>query len=75
MKKLFDEETGNFLYELFEEGDEQKTYSISVSSDKESSFVHDITTIYEKAYEIYESLIRNYVSPLHMEYIITDMIP
>ena len=35
MKKLFEEETGNFLYELFEEGDEQKTYSISVSSDKD----------------------------------------
>ena len=74
MKNLFEEKCGNNTYDLFAEDSDGVRYGISVISAEESAVIRDITTIYEKAYDIYETLIRNYVSPLHAECIITDLI-
>ena len=62
------------MKKLFEEGTDDKRYGITVTSENESVSICDITTVFEKAYEIYELLIKNFVSPIHTKYIITDMI-
>ena len=74
MKCLYEEKTGETVYSLFEEGETPKTYGISVKDRNDLSEIHDITTIYQKAYEIYETLVRNTVSPLQTGYIISDLI-
>ncbi|MBE6842978.1 MAG: hypothetical protein E7510_09155 [Ruminococcus sp.] len=79
MKTIMHEKMGNVSYRLFSEenkfGDRKiTTYGISVKSRDYSEEVHDITTVSEKAIEIYETLIRNAVMPVHTTCVITDLI-
>ena len=79
MKTLMHEKMGDVSYSLFSEenkyGDRTiTTYGISVKSSEYSEEVRDITTVGEKAEEIYETIIRNAVMPVHTTCVITDLI-
>lgn len=74
MHNLTEELMGSTIYRLFEEENDVKTYGISVMSENDHEEIHNVTATYETAYNIYETLIRNAVSPVHLKYVITDLI-
>lgn len=70
---------GSVNYNLFEEmiqteGVERTAFGISVSDSDEAVHIHDVSSVRSDACRIYETMIRNYVTPVHAKYIVEDMI-
>lgn len=76
MKEIFYEVLGDNRYSIYEsESDLCKiSYSFGINSSCEKSFVNDVTSVKETAFEIMDSLIRNAVSPVHLIEVVEDFI-
>jgi hypothetical protein len=76
MKEIFYEVLGDNRYSIYEsESDLCKiSYSFGITSSYEKSFVNNVTSIKEVAFEIMDALIRNAVPPVHLIEVIEDFI-
>lgn len=79
MKILFEEIMGETSYSLFSEqikkdGTERTAFGIEVHKPGESAKVHDITTIRSKAEDVYDAMVRNAVTPIHLKHTIENLI-
>ncbi|MDO5559544.1 MAG: DUF6514 family protein [Oscillospiraceae bacterium] len=79
MRNLIKETVGSVNYDLFEEqietdGEQRTAYGITVSDSCETVDIHDVSTVQEKASMIFETMIRNFVTPVHAKYIVEDML-
>lgn len=79
MERLMEEETGKIAYNLFSENiatenGEAVLYGISVCIGNEIEEIHGITSVYSVARDIFENIIRNVVTPVHLKDVVTDMI-
>ncbi len=79
MEILIEEIMGETSYSLFSEkikkdGTERTAFGIKVHKPGQSAKVHDITSIRSKAEDVYDAMVRNTVTPIHLKNTIENLI-
>ena len=71
MKEIFYEILGTTRYSIYQS---DEMYSLCIASENEKSFVGEVTSLRETAFEIMELLIRNVVEPIHLKDVLQDLL-